>query len=189
MISSLYDTFNVPPGGLKIVFCPNSGKGREIYLGTVMIQYSTEGANLLLVAQGRPLIGERVAYRVKGARLLWLKNGANFHNHYTFLVFTPSSFLYFITLGGWEMANREGFVKGSLVKKKGPSVDETRTRWSKNTLYFLRFNYITGLWIVLQKTITPSSKRPLTNTNNFVIDSAPRVASHKDILFCHWSSR
>ena len=99
--------------------CLDGGKGREIYLGTVMIQYSTDCANLLFVAKGRPLIRERIAYRVKGARLLLLKNGANFHNHYTFLAFTPFSFLYFITLGGWE-AIRGGCVKGSLVKKKAP---------------------------------------------------------------------
>ena len=52
----------------------NSGitlkKVGKIYLGTVMIQFSTEGANLLLVAQGRPLIGDRVAYRAQGAQVL-----------------------------------------------------------------------------------------------------------------------
>ena len=42
----------------------------KIYLGTVIIQFSTEGANLLLVAQGRPLIGDRVAYRAQGAQVL-----------------------------------------------------------------------------------------------------------------------
>ena len=50
------------------------GLGMSFLLGhpdlPVIIQFSTEGANLLLVAQGRPLIGDRVAYRAQGAQVL-----------------------------------------------------------------------------------------------------------------------
>ena len=59
----------------------------------------------------------------------------------------------------------------------------------ESTWKFAEENSHTGLWITLQKNITPSSTRPLTSTKNCVIDSAPRMASHGDILFCHWSSR
>lgn len=45
-------------------------KARKRHLDTVMIQFSTDGANLLLVAQGRPFIGEG-AYRGQGAHFFF----------------------------------------------------------------------------------------------------------------------
>ena len=114
-------------------------KAGKIYLGTIMIQFSNEGANLRLVAQGRPLIGHEVAHRVYGAWLLRLKNGTNIHDHYTILVSMCSiscsesrgGYINHLSISSpWEHGRwlLEGDLLGYVdLLKKGTSVDETRT--------------------------------------------------------------